>query len=91
MIFIRKTKIFEMFIAKMKLGRGTNGLHHHIAPTCAHAPVQCDDSFFINKKVAAILVKKVTIFLGDPTLGKYFLYFFPDQLQGRGLHQSMPR
>jgi hypothetical protein len=50
MIFLRKTKMFEMFIAKMKLGRGTNGLHRHIAPTCAHAPVQCDDSFFINKK-----------------------------------------
>lgn len=36
-------------------------------------------------------MKKLTIFLGDPPLGKYFLYFFPDHLEGRGFHQSMPR
>mgnify|MGYP003497787986 FL=1 len=80
-----------MLVAKMKLGRGTNGFHPHIALTCSHAPVQCDDSFFINKKMAAIFVKKVSIFWGDPPLGKYFLYFFPDHLEGRGFHQSMPR
>ena len=33
----------------------------------------------------------MSIFLGDPPLGKYFLYFFPDHLEGRGFHQSMPR
>jgi hypothetical protein len=77
MKFFRKTKIFEMLVAKMKLGRGTNGFHRHIARTCSHALVQCDDSFFINKKMAAIFVKKVTNFLGDPPSENIFCIFFP--------------
>ena len=40
---------------------------------------------------AAIFVKKFPIFGGDPSVGKYFLYFFPDQLEGRGFQQSLPR
>ena len=77
MKFFRKTKIFEMLVAKMKLGRGTNGFHPHIARTCSHALVQCDDSFFINKKMAAIFAKNVTIFLGDPPSENIFCIFFP--------------
>jgi hypothetical protein len=91
MNFFRRTNIFQMLIAWITEQLAANGLHCFIARSCAVAARKWHDSFDINKRTAAILVKIMSIFLGDPTLGKYFLYFFPDQLQGRRLHQSMPR
>ena len=80
-----------MLIAKKVQDRSRRSLHYIIGPqgaqTC-HKGI-CRETLSIA--TAAILVKIMSIFLGDPPLGKYFLYFFPDHLEGRGFHQSMPR
>jgi hypothetical protein len=91
MNFFQKTKIFAMLMAWISLVSSTSGCHCSTSGTCPHTPVKFHDAEFINKKMADIFVKIMSIFLGDPTLGKYFLYFFPDHLEGRGFHQSMPR
>ena len=78
-------------MAWISLVSSTSGFHCGTSGTCSHTPIKFGDAEFINKKMADIFVKIMSIFLGDPPLGKYFLYFFPDHLEGRGFHQSMPR
>ena len=70
---------------------GRSGLHWRIGSACPHNILKFQEPEFIIFSTTAIFVKKVSIFWGDPPLGKYFLYFFPDHLEGRGFHQSMPR
>ena len=91
MIFFWKTKIFEMFMAYLRMDGSGNGLHCFNRRTCRHTWYKGIFRETLSIARAAILLKKVSIFLGDPPLGKYFLYFFPDHLEGRGFHQSMPR
>jgi hypothetical protein len=89
MNFLENQIFFEMLITWITVALARNGSHCPTSHGQPHTPMKFHDSFDINKKTAAIFVKKLTIFLGDPPLGKYFLYFFPDHLEGRGFHQSM--
>jgi len=49
-----------------------NGLHWINAVIGRHIRVKFNDSFFINKATAAILVKIRSLFWGDPRCGKKF-------------------
>ena len=80
-----------MFMAYLRMDGSGNGLHCFNRRTCRHTWYKGIFRETLSIARAAILLKKVSIFLGDPPLGKYFLYFFPDHLEGRGFHQSMPR
>ena len=91
MNFFRKTKIFEIFMACLRQDGSGNGLHCFNRRTWPPTRYKGIFRETLSIATAAILLKKVSIFWGDPPLGKYFLYFFPDHLEGRGFHQSMPR
>ncbi len=67
-----ETNFLEMLIAKKSQDISTNGLHRRIAGVRAQTGVKRHDSFFINKATAAILVKIMSIFWGDPRCGKKF-------------------
>jgi hypothetical protein len=91
MNFFRRTNIFEMFMACLRMDESGNGLQCFNRRTWPH---KCYKGIFremLSIATAAIFVKKFPIFGGDPSVGKYFLYFFPDQLEGRGFQQSLPR
>jgi hypothetical protein len=89
--FFEKPKFLKRLSRCLRPTSGRSGLHWRIANTCAHTILKFLDPEFRTFSTATIFVKKVSIFWGDPPLGKYFLYFFPDHLEGRGFHQSMPR
>ena len=65
-----------MLIAWITEQLAANGLHCFITRSCAVAARKWHDSFDINKRTAAILVKIMSIFLGDPHPRKIFFVFF---------------
>jgi hypothetical protein len=78
-------------MACLRMDGSGNGLQCFNRRTWAHKRYKGIFRETLSIATAAIFVKKVPIFWGDPSVGKYFLYFFHDQLEGRGFHQSMPR
>jgi hypothetical protein len=59
-----------MLIAKMVLLQARKDLHWHQASTCAHTCTKLYRAETISKATAAILVKFMSIFWGDPRSGK---------------------
>ncbi len=70
MNFFPETNFVEMLITIFRPMRPRNGFHWINAVIRWHIRVKLDDSFFINKATAAILVKIRSIFWGDPRCGK---------------------